>query len=103
LYEGSNAGSGGRGGSIRSGILELFDNPKIGIDYRLKIYKNLSVNINYSYWLFGSMINDLYGLTKNYIVKFKDYKFVVPMRNRIFRYDMYSHNISVGLSLKLYK
>lgn len=81
----------------------LFENPRLSIDYHVKIANHVYFNFSYSYWMLDGILNDLYGLSNTWIVKFRNSHRIPAGRNREFAYDLYSHNISVGLCFKLNK
>jgi hypothetical protein len=81
-------------------IFLLFDNPKLGLNYEIKIMNHAYFHIDYSYWFGNSYINELYSNT-GYILK--PTKGRRTTKDNEFHKDLYSHNISAGLTFKLLK
>lgn len=101
LYSGqypSNTGNPYRYGSPY--ILWLLDNPKLGLNYEVKLLNHTYLNLSYSYWFGNTYANELYGLSNNYIIKRTNRPLT---KENKFHDDLYSHNISVGLTFKLLK
>ena len=99
----SSKGFGGSGEPYRYGspyILWLFDNPKLGLNYNIKLFNHTYLNLNYSYWWANAYANELYSLS-GYIFKPKNGRRTT--KDHTFHKDLYSHNISVGLTFKLLK
>jgi hypothetical protein len=99
---------GGNGGSVGYGfrgsrILSFFLNPRLSIDYHVKIINHVYFNLSYSYWFLDGVPEDLYGLSNKWLIKFRNSNRIPAGRNRNLAFDLYSHNISVGLCFKLRK
>lgn len=90
-------------GTTREGVLMLFDNPKIGIEYSVKLYGRMQFTAHYSYLWGNTMINDFYGISNRFVIPFRDSKSRFPSRNRAWRKDFWGSNLSVGISVKLSK
>lgn len=101
LYSGSY--STGTGNPYRNGspyILWLFDNPKLGVNYSVKLLNHTYLNCSYSYWFGNAYANEGYSLSDNAIIKNINRRLT---KKDPFHKDLYSHNISVGLTFKLLK
>lgn len=81
-------------------ILWLFDNPKLGVNYSVKLLNHTHISLSYSYWFGNAYANEVYGLSDDYIIKNINRRLT---KNSPFHKDLYSHNISVGLTFKLLK
>ncbi len=84
-------------------IFWLFDNPKLGLNYDVKLLNHTYISVNYSYWWGNAFANEAYSLSNNYIIKTPNTANRSLTKNSPFHKDLYSHNISVGLTFKLLK
>lgn len=75
-------------GTGRTGVLMLFDAPRLGFDYEVNIYKGLSVKASYSYWAARGIPTNFYGL--------------IGRRNAYWN-DFYGSAFNVGISYALFK
>lgn len=79
-------------------IFWLFDNPKLGLNYDIKLLDHTYLSLNYSYWWANAYANEVYSLSNSYIVEVSNRSLT---KKDPFHKDLYSHNISVGLTFKL--
>lgn len=84
----------------RTGILMLFDNPKIGLDYQLPISRRFNFLFSYSYWRANAFINDAYGISKRLLINYNGAEYYHYRKGKD---DLYSMNLSLGLSVQLRK
>ncbi|KAB2914508.1 MAG: hypothetical protein F9K23_13860 [Bacteroidetes bacterium] len=90
-------------GSRREGILMLFDNPQIGVDFSLKLLPYILLTASYSYLWYNSVINDLYSSESRYIIPFENSQTRPPLKLRGIQKEFFSSGISLGLAFQLYK
>lgn len=84
-------------------IFWFFDNPKLGLNYDIKLLNHTYLSLNYSYWWANAYANEGYSLLNNYIIKNTNNANRRLTKEDQYHKDLYSHNISLGLTFKLLK